>query len=177
MFEIYQEVLGLRFESVPNAEVWHEEVKLFRVTDKTDGALVGFFYLDLHPREGKYAHAACFPLQPGMGLGNGGRQCPGRTFFVLYKEQFLDFRQKCILSRHLQFFVQFSVAAMVANLSRSSADRPSLLRHDEVVTYFHEFGHVMHHLCAHTKWARFHGTAVERGKFLSGPLYRTQEPF
>ncbi|CAO3623993.1 unnamed protein product [Cunninghamella echinulata] len=54
------------------------------------------------------------------------------------------------------------IAAMVANFTKYTKTKPSLLKHEEVVTLFHELGHVMHHLCSRTKLARFHGTSVER---------------
>ncbi|MFZ1624195.1 MAG: M3 family metallopeptidase [Gammaproteobacteria bacterium] len=42
--------------------------------------------------------------------------------------------------------LQVPVAHLVCNYARPSGDRPSLLTHDDVVTLFHEMGHVLHHL-------------------------------
>lgn len=57
--------------------------------------------------------------------------------------------------------VQLPTSAIVANFTKPTETKPSLLKHDEVVTLFHELGHAMHDMCAKVTYSRFHGTNVE----------------
>ena len=54
----------------------------------------------------------------------------------------------------------YPLAAMVANLAKPTPEKPALMRHDDVVTFFHEMGHVFHGLLSKTKYSRFHGTRL-----------------
>jgi len=57
---------------------------------------------------------------------------------------------------------QLPSAALVCNFPKPTEDRPSLLPHSEVETFFHEFGHLMHSLLSVTALASQSGTSVSR---------------
>ena len=143
MLQIFEKLLGLKFVEVKGADrdaisptskgddiVWHEDVQLFTVwnAEQEGGDFVGYLYTDMHPRLGKYSHAANFNIQPGWRMENGTIRRPA--------------------------------TALVCNFSKPTAKKPSLLKHDEVVTLFHELGHGIHDLVSKTKYSRFHGTSV-----------------
>jgi len=76
MFGITQEMFGLRYVEVENPSVWAPDVQLFEVRDAATDELIGYFYTDLFPREGKFGHAAAFPLRNGGQEADGTRRIP-----------------------------------------------------------------------------------------------------
>ncbi len=129
LFDLTAEVFGLTYQPVPEAKAWHEEVLLYQILDTASGEHLAYFYADLFPREGKFSHAAAFPLYPGHREPDGMYRRP--------------------------------ISAIVANLTKPTADRPALLQHAEVETLFHEFGHILHMSLTNADFTRFSGANTE----------------
>jgi len=86
MLHVYEDLFGFAFVELTAEDrdrlsptgkgrdlVWHEDVIFFSVWDtdsetktQNDTNFLGYLYMDLHPRPGKYTHAANFNLQPGF---------------------------------------------------------------------------------------------------------------
>lgn len=110
---------------------WHPDVHSYDVV--RGGETLGRIHLDLHPREGKYTHAACFGLAPGI----TGRVLPE--------------------------------SSLLCNFARG------FMTHDEVVTFFHEFGHLVHDILGgDQRIARFSGVATE-WDFVEAPSQLLEE--
>lgn len=132
LLEVTGRLFGVRYDEV-DVPVWHEEVTSYDVVRLADGARLGRIHLDLHPREGKYKHAAQFDLAPGVA---------GKSV---------------------------AEGVLVCNFSRH------LMEHDHVVTLFHEFGHLVHHvLGGQGEWTRFSGVATE-WDFVEAPSQMLEE--
>ncbi len=140
LLEVTGRLFGLEYAEVPDAQPWHEDVAAYDVLGDPDGdgdpRRLGRIYLDLHPRAGKYSHAAQFDLVAGV-AGVAGQQLPE--------------------------------GVLVCNFPTG------LMEHDDVVTLFHEFGHLLHHvLGGRQRWARFSGVATE-WDFVEAPSQMLEE--
>jgi thimet oligopeptidase len=118
---------------------WHPSVSVFEVYE--EGAHVGRFYLDMHPREGKDKWFSAAPIVTGV---RGGA---------------------------------LPEAALVCNFPAGDENDPGLLQYSDVVTYFHEFGHLMHAILGgRTEWVGLSGFATE-GDFIEVPSQMLEEFF
>ena len=121
------------------APAWHEAVSVYEVFE--GGRLVGRFYLDMHPREGKNKWFSATPVVAGV----RGRVLPE--------------------------------AGLICNFPAPEETDPGLLQYSDVVTFFHEFGHLMHALLGgHTEWVGLSGFATE-GDFIEVPSQMLEEFF
>jgi thimet oligopeptidase len=60
---VVERLLGVRYQRVEGAAAWHPDVQTYAVSDAATGASMGTLWVDLYPREGKYNHAAVWPLR------------------------------------------------------------------------------------------------------------------
>ena len=68
-------------------------------------------------------------------------------------------------------------AALICNFPATTKDDPGLLQYSDVVTFFHEFGHLMHAILGgRTEWAGLSGFATE-GDFIEVPSQMLEEFF
>ncbi len=127
----------ITFRQEQNVPAWDPTVETWDVLD--NGKVIGRFYLDMFPREGKYSHQQMSPILDGV----RGKQLPE--------------------------------AILVCNFLPPSATDPGLMDYGDVVTFFHEFGHLMHHILGgQQQWAGISGIAME-ADFTEAPSQMLEE--
>lgn len=139
LFTVTQRLFGVRYEQVTGLKLWHEDVTAWDVYEGSQR--IGRFYLDLHPRENKYGHAACFGYREGIR------------------------------------FVRLPQNVLVCNFPnpRLNKDGVALMEHEEVVTFFHEFGHLLHGIFAgRQQWMGNSGISTEHD-FVEAPSQMLEE--
>lgn len=139
LLSIVQKLYGIELRDEPAAARWHPDVRVLDVLDQ--GKRIGRIYLDLHPREGKYKHAAMFEIRSGKQLNDG---------------------------RYVE-----PEAALMCNFPKPG-ETPALMTHSDVSTYFHEFGHVLHHVLTRQPLANYAGTNTARD-FVEAPSQLFEE--
>ena len=82
MFALTGDVFGLDYRKVEDARAWHPAVELYEVRDRASGELLAHFYADWFPREGKFGHAAAFPLVIGHRRADGSYERPVSTILA-----------------------------------------------------------------------------------------------
>jgi thimet oligopeptidase len=125
------------FEQEHDVPSWDPTVETWIVLDK--GKLIGRFYLDMHPRPGKYSHAEMAAVLDGV----RGKQLPETI--------------------------------LVCNFPAPTATDPGLMDYNDVETFFHEFGHLMHHILGgQQEWAGISGITME-ADFVEAPSQMLEE--
>ncbi len=67
-----------------------------------------------------------------------------------------------------------AVCLVIANFPQGTAEKPALLLRNDVITFFHEFGHAIHDLLGATELYSFGGTSVRRD-FVEMPSQMLEE--
>ncbi|KPM42978.1 hypothetical protein AK830_g3495, partial [Neonectria ditissima] len=81
MLRIFEDLFGLVFEPAADAPTWHDSVVVYSAwdADAQGGGFLGYLYLDLYAREGKYSGAHSSLVQPGFTAEDGARHFPSSS--------------------------------------------------------------------------------------------------
>ena len=146
-------LFGVTFARAEDAIVWAPGVKAFNVIDNdptspTQGKPIGRIYLDMHPREGKSKWFSECSLVSGV----LNQQLPEASLVCNFPQPKKD-------NQHPE------------------NDDAGLMQYSDVVTCFHEFGHLMHEvLGGRQRWAGQSGISTE-GDFVEVPSQMLEEFF
>jgi thimet oligopeptidase len=131
------DLFHVTFQQEHDVPSWDPSVETWIVID--NGKPIGRFYLDMHPRPGKYSHAEMAPVLDGI----RGKQLPE--------------------------------AILVCNFPAPTPTDPGLMDYGDVSTFFHEFGHLMHHILGGQQpWAGISGITME-SDFVEAPSQMLEE--
>jgi len=59
---IIEKLMGVKYQRIDN-KLWHDEAQTYVISDAATGQPIAQMYVDLYPRDGKYNHAAVWPLR------------------------------------------------------------------------------------------------------------------
>jgi len=132
LFALTGEVFGLDYRRVEDARAWHPSVQLYEILDRATGELLARFYTDFFPRDGKYGHAAAFPIVIAHERLDGSRAVPVNA-----------------------------IVSNFAPASGDRPSLLSHGPHGEIETLWHEFGHILHMSLSQARYTRFSGAETE----------------
>lgn len=119
MFDLAGTLFGIKVEPADGAvEVWHPDVRFFKVLDVDTNEPRAYFYLDPYTRPAEKRGGAWMDDVVGR---SAAMAAPGSS-------------------------VRLPTAHMVCNGTPPIGNKPSLMTHNEVTTLFHEFGHALQHM-------------------------------
>jgi thimet oligopeptidase len=114
------------FKRESDVRSWDPAVETWDVYEGAGGKMIGRFYLDMHPRKGKFG--------------------------VAENSNLLDGKRG----------VQLPETVLVCSFPEPTATDPGLMEIRDVETFFHEFGHLMHHILGgQQQWVGVSGITME----------------
>ncbi len=113
-----------------------------------------------------------------MEVVDGGGKVIGRFYFDLYPRPG-KYKHAAVFSirdtkRMADGTRLMPIAAIECNFPKPGGAGPALMSHQDATTFFHEFGHVLHHLFSQTESVTFAGTSVARD-FVESPSQMLEE--